>query len=272
MSSKRETIILSDAEIKLATYESYDSIIRNNINPGITNKNIKSEFYQIFGKGSYLNMIIGYVEGSNIFIHGNDQLNNVDDNYIILNNRSKSLLYRYNSEDSSTKLLKYKSNRDLGYKLDTMYKHLSKFVPIKITDSEISSKVFGLKTAKESLVGTIFKDYTIEYGKSEKLNKRTLYITVPYKEINIKFCICDVEFIFPNFKGYNPPKDKTIKVGSIVKIIGDSNNIKYSVIDVIPDRFSRRISRSTNRRRDLITISNGLKSSTIYCEKLKLVK
>src|SRR5690606_741649 len=105
------------------------------------------------------------------------------------------------------------------------------FFNIKIVDSEISAKTFGLKNIKHSMVGNVYSkaDFFIDKGESVKLGETILYLAVTHPtdpEKKIKFCLCDVKFQLPDFRGWNFPKDRTIYKGDTVRILKQYNGIE----------------------------------------------
>lgn len=122
---------------------------------------------------------------------------------------------------------------------------LSPNIQIKIKSCDLSSKVHGFRSYKESLLGTKTNKYTYE-GIEDKPKKgylgHTFMIFSKEKNGYIKFCEEDLEFCIPDFDNYTMPKDRSFKNGSIVKpksekhIRGYRNlvsNEKYSVCRII---------------------------------------
>lgn len=156
--------------------------------------------------------------------------------------------------------------------VDNRYNDLSMYAKIhkiRIKSVELSAAVFGLKKTKEKVLNNIYSDFNIEYGNSAKLKSETYYITIKCDNRNIKFCISDIEFIKPDIKGYNFPKDKSIKKGSIVKMKkkknNDSDRIKYTVVNINRDAY--------RKGNSIVTIYNSLNNQElkIYSKHLKVI-
>lgn len=154
----------------------------------------------------------------------------------------------------------------------------------QITSHSLSSKVFGLTSLKETLVGNIVKGVSVEYGKVAKIKSSSYYITVPLPQDseesrNIKFCLRDLVPIIPNCNGYTPAKDKTIVIGSIVQLCNDkgckniSKGAQFSVSGIKQNLQSKKISaRSENHKLDIVSGVYGNRVVRCYAKNLKLIK
>lgn len=172
----------------------------------------------------------------------------------------------------------------VGRALDdsTTIKDFIQAFKIKVADSTLSARVFGLATVKSKIVGDLVKGVNIEFGKVSKTGQDTYYATIPIPQDStesrkVKFCLADLEIIIPTIKGYNIPKDKTIRVGNLVKPINTKGSKleyskQYTVIAIKPNQSSKRISaRSENKKLDVITLANGSNTYNCYAKTLKLI-
>lgn len=155
----------------------------------------------------------------------------------------------------------------------------NKFLNIKINSSELSAKIFGLAKVKAELVGTTTNNYLIERSSVSKLAEETLFIKIPHNDKWLKFCLDDIDFQFPNIIGYNPPKDKTITVNSIVRLMNNKNcrSIEKDsrlVVEIIkPNPKSARLSKNSNNRKlDVVYARYNNTRVTVYAKDLKLIK
>lgn len=232
-------------------------------------------------------------------VHVRTQNNTFDGVFIgtIFNNKfikSDEQLYRKLRDDSVNNRVIIDQNRILMYKSDKNLKLLKinknikcslfdfnvetvSLFDIVIKDSELSAKVFGLKKDKTTLIGTKFKsgEYTIEYGRSNKLDSNTYYINVPFEGSNsgfVKFVIRDVEFVIPEFKGWNFPKDKSILENDKVVIRKDPDKQVWNVVAIQANNTSKLLCKNgLTRCKDIIRISNGKIIKNVYAKYLKKV-
>lgn len=140
---------------------------------------------------------------------------------------------------------------------------------IVVKNSELSAKVFGLKKNKSSLEGNKFslgeKGVEFKYGKSGKLNSETYYALVPFEGKKIKFVIEDLQLEIKSLKGWNFPKDLTIREGDYVRILGDKTRQPWEVLSVkrVNSKIGKRINRrSSNFAKDILKI--GIKSGVSF--------
>lgn len=186
-------------------------------------------------------------------------------------------------------LNKYKTITTNVGKLATFYvtEEILKTFKIKIIGSELSGKVFGKTQDKTNLIGSIFKNFEITKGNSKRIGE-TYYIIINVQDkLNnkekailpdqqLKFVLSDIELILPNIKGYNQPIDKTINKGSNVIVINPKFSLyknQLLVVSVKPDRTSKRINNSSNRRLDIVNcITTNGEALRIYAKDLKIIK
>lgn len=153
-----------------------------------------------------------------------------------------------------------------------------------IVSSQLSSKVFGLASIKEKLVGDIVKGVTVEHGKIAKLNQQSYYLTVPLPQDSdesrkVKFCVRDLVPVIPSCNGYNAVKDKTIVKGALVRLCNDkgckniSRGAVFTVTGIKSNMQSGRISvRSRNHKLDIVSGLYEGRMVRCYAKNLKLVK
>ncbi len=105
---------------------------------------------------------------------------------------------------------------------------LSSIVLIKKCEESIKS--FGFGPTKRQMVGNYYKIDNISYNVLNKeTNKNESIITIKNEKLgkSLKFYLSDVEIIIPDptswLKSYNLPKDRTIKIGSNVKLVNNKN-------------------------------------------------
>lgn len=149
-------------------------------------------------------------------------------------------------------------------------------LPVKIKSTALSGKVFGLSKSKKEIEGQVITKYSINYGESRQLGASTYYAEIPVGTRSLKFCLNDLEFILPTLKGYTAPKDKTIKLGSRVKLIKNKNNrklpigLELEVIDIKPNLNSKKISKNSRTKQlDIVVCRAGNKNIRIYAKNLK---
>lgn len=101
---------------------------------------------------------------------------------------------------------------------------------VLIKKSQDSSKSFGFGPTKREMVGKYYKIDNITYNVFNKeTNKNESLITIKNEKLgkSLKFYLSDVEIIIPSpnswLKSYNLPKDRTIKIGSNVKLVNNKN-------------------------------------------------
>lgn len=143
----------------------------------------------------------------------------------------------------------------------------------KVKDSVLSGKMFGYGNIKKDLVGKTLPA-TFDYGSSQKLGAETFFAVLYHaeKDRSIKFALADLEIVLPSLKGYNFPKDKTIRQGSKVFLKGNKD-IVFSVQQIWENKSSKRVSkRSMNRLLDIVMIAapNGL-SQKVYAKNIKVI-
>lgn len=143
----------------------------------------------------------------------------------------------------------------------------------KVKDSVLSGKMFGYGNIKKDLVGKTLSAH-FDFGSSQKLGADTFFAVLYHaeKDRSIKFAIADLELVLPSLKGYNFPKDKTIRQGSKVILKGNKDQI-YTVQQIWENKSSKRVSkRSMNRLLDIVMVSasNGLSQKT-YAKNVKVV-
>lgn len=102
-----------------------------------------------------------------------------------------------------------------------------------------SAKMFKFTEAKKALVGKIVKVSNIGIGdvvKKVDIPQNTIHV-VNEEGRNLRFLLSDIEIIYPNISSFNPPKDRIVKKGSIVKVVNDKRisipkNERVKVLDI----------------------------------------
>lgn len=251
--------MLSEKEIEEAIYTSKDIFIKKlNYLPNIKGTD-KVSFFII--KNNKKSIINGLLQG--IIYRGKViDIRDIKDTDVFT--EPYQLIYAY-KRDNKNKFVRSSDIIPKGNTYGDPIESIPSIYSIKIIDAELSSAVFGLKPTKESLVGAEYSNYTIERGTHSKLNQETYYVTVPYKNRNIKFCLKDIEFIRPNLKGYNFPKNRNITEGSTVRLKRDDSRTKLIVMGVLTDKYRK----SNNIIHVYDTMSN--KEFKVYQKDLKLV-
>jgi hypothetical protein len=143
----------------------------------------------------------------------------------------------------------------------------------RVKDSVLSGKMFGYGNIKKDLVGKVLPAM-FDFGSSQKLGADTFFAVIYHadKDRSIKFALADLEVVLPSLKGYNFPKDKTIRQGCKVILKGNKDQI-YTVQQVWENKSSKRVSkRSMNRLLDVVMVqaSNGLSQKT-YAKNVKVI-
>lgn len=143
-----------------------------------------------------------------------------------------------------------------------------------IIDSTLSGRVFGFANGKAKMVGSV-NSIKIEHGSSVKLGQDSYYAII-FDELtnkNVKFCLSDLQVVLPKVKGYNFPKDTTIKKGSNVTIKGSETQFVVRAVHINP--ASKRLNkRGTTRALDVLqidSITNMYDSRKVYAKNVKLV-
>lgn len=226
----------------IVSFHSVEVVPNNNLPQGIINKGI----------------IIGYIYNNKILSY--EQARQVKPLALDL------LIYVLSSTNKKNiNKIKRQNCRNVESISRSEFPKLISKLKIKINDYELSSKLWGLGKLKNDLVGKTIKDYEILSGSSTVLGD-TYYIIVNNTTVDsegktnvtkLKFLMHDIQFIIPSYKGFNLPIDKTIKVGSIVKLIkpGRKNiNDNLKVIEVREHPTSQRLSKfSKNRKLDIVS-------------------
>lgn len=100
---------------------------------------------------------------------------------------------------------------------------------IRVKSITESSILFGNRNKKKKMLeesnsGTLFNvKSVISNYLSKKTNEVVNIIEVFNGEINLKFKVEDLEFVLPDLRGYNKPKDRTITKGTLCKIVNDKH-------------------------------------------------
>lgn len=155
---------------------------------------------------------------------------------------------------------------------------------VKIKDFKESSDIFGYRKTKESVVGNIFSYVEIEKNFTcKKDGKVRDTIIVDLGKSDFRFVLSDVEFVLPQVNRVQLKKNKTIRIGSVCKIINNKGlNIpigkKVEVLEVkaTPQgASSKKLFRgSTNKRLDLATVKDIESGNTFktYLKNLKFIQ
>lgn len=244
------------------------------------NKNSKKSLYKSY---EYQGIIIGYENKGKLYYNTKD----------IVSTRPKStelyyLVYVTCSSDgekvSYITKVPFLNARSIN---KSHCEQIIKTFKIKILSGELSGKVWGLSPIKNQLSGAVFSTYSIEYGSSKKIGE-TFFIEVNTNNIinsiegiepniKLKFTLSDIQFILPNLKGYNPPLDKTIVVGSNVKVrdkrINVGDDAVLTVQFIKPNFSSQKISKNSNNRQLDVVLCSTSKGEKfrIYAKNLKLI-
>jgi hypothetical protein len=155
---------------------------------------------------------------------------------------------------------------------------------VKIVGYKESGEVFGYKKTKEGVVGNIYSFVEIEKGfqcKKDNITRDT--IIVDLGKSNFRFVLSDVEFVLPTVNRVQLKKDKSIRIGSICKVIRNKGltvpvGNKVTIIDLknTPQgNSSKKLFRdSKNRRLDLATVQDIESGKTFrtYLKNLKFIQ
>jgi len=155
---------------------------------------------------------------------------------------------------------------------------------VKIVGYKESGEVFGYKKTKEGVVGNIYSFVEIEKGfqcKKDGITRDT--IIVDLGKSNFRFVLSDVEFVLPTVNRVQLKKDKSIRIGSICKVIRNKGltvpvGNKVTIIDLknTPQgNSSKKLFRdSKNRRLDLATVQDIESGKTFrtYLKNLKFIQ
>lgn len=153
------------------------------------------------------------------------------------------------------------------------YAEVFPFLEVRIKSYEISGKIFGKLKEKEKLFREdkkyLLKDVQINYGTSKKLQDNVYQAVIE----DLKFIVGDLEVITPTIpKGFNIPKDKSIKEFDFVYFKKDIHKIPYRVEKIVKNPTSKKVCRrSSNRKLDLLTLKNGFISKKAYIKDVKKI-
>jgi hypothetical protein len=103
----------------------------------------------------------------------------------------------------------------------------------KIKDYIKSAKLFFNTESKKTMVDQTVDISNVEFQsvckRSDQL-ENTVYIK--FDNRSLRFSLDDIEILYPNIKGLSPKKDRTVKVGSEMRLIRNKelNNINIDTI------------------------------------------
>lgn len=198
------------------------------------------------------------------------------------NSSSKVFLY-YDDDTNRFKLISLRSKSIYDIERVNATENFKNIFNFTVIQSENSARVFGLKKIKSSLEGKTFKGTEIEisYGKSEKLKSETYYAKIPYivekdskEEVRyVKFVLSDLRLSYPNIKGWNFKKIKTLNEGDLVYLTKDPDKLEWRILNILPDSSSKKIGYYQRRAKDILTISNkfGI-SKKVYAKYVKKIE
>lgn len=202
--------------------------------------------------------------------------------YSKFNFNSKVFLY-YDDDINRFKLISLRDKNIYDIERVDATEKFKNIFNFTVIQSENSARVFGLKKIKSSLEGKTFKGTEIEisYGKSEKLKSETYYAKIPYivekgskEEVRyVKFVLSDLKLSYPNIKGWNFKKIKTLEEGDLVYLTKDPNKLEWKIVNIMPDGSSKKIGYYQRRAKDVLTISNkfGI-SKKVYAKYVKKIE
>lgn len=109
----------------------------------------------------------------------------------------------------------------------------------KVKDYIESAKLFKFTELKKSLVGSVLNGCDLELDsviKASETTYNTVKIICPDGRKS-RFLLSDLDIIYPNISSFNPPKNRTVRVGSIAKISDDRRicipkNTEVKVVDI----------------------------------------
>lgn len=142
--------------------------------------------------------------------------------------QSEELKYKFknitNNDTSKTGLVYYAES---GGTLNIHNKLICNLY-VKILNYEESSSLFGFKPTKKEMMGKYYKIDNIDYNqicKKDDIERSVVEVYNNELGKNFKFILSDLEVQIPDLtefiKGYNPPKDRNVKVGLNVKVINN---------------------------------------------------
>lgn len=188
----------------------------------------------------------------------------------------KDIKYIALDSDKKLKIFSYldilRNGQFLNIDFESFVNHFP-FIEVKIRDTKLSGEVFGKAKQKETLKleNKTYKisELVLNIGKSKKLDRVVSQVIIE----DLKFLIGDLEIVYPTIpKNYNPPKDKTIKIGDIVYFKKDDRKILFKIIEIKKDNNSKKLNRrSLNNRKDFFKVQ-AINSGIIkygYCENFK---
>lgn len=247
-----------------------------------------------YNYGGNPSIIKGYIiEGT--IVDSNEQLEAVLRSGSFINWEGiKTIIRVFNIKDSKVvskiKLVKGYRFADIN-KLDLVLPILPMIVKFKIINSKNSNNFFITTSNITNKVRNSLKDcdlYNLNWNielvniSRNKTKHSTYIILVEHPDTNedVKFTISDCKFTNQSITGYNPPIDKTIKAGSIVRIKEsklDKYNIRTNsdglVMSIRVNPSSKKISKEcSNRRMDIVTIALLNKDLSVYAQDLKFIE
>lgn len=195
----------------------------------------------------------------------NLKISNVDgQDYIIFHKKAQ---FEFLGVNKAGKVINIHSSKYLIKPLDT--NSLQNTFRVKIIDSKLSGKFFGKKVDKRKMIGSIYNDFEIRYIKQTTIQDYTMCVRIIIEGESFTFAICDIEFLIPNLKGYNIPKDLSFKISQ--KVYAKKYKGEFEIVgNLYRNKTSKKINkRSNDRRRDVFACTQNGKIYHFFAEDLK---
>lgn len=131
--------------------------------------------------------------------------------------------------------------------------------------------LMGMSTTRNTLVASMVKPMMFNYKKFNKKVKvgdkeqveaiHTVVVVNPATGKDVKFLISDIHLLLPNLKGYNFPKERVIKAGSIVYVKNTSEIVptqRYVVKEITRHKVSSPLQHNhrTLQKMDVVVIED----------------
>ena len=119
------------------------------------------------------------------------------------------------------------------------------FCKFKVKNYVDSSKIFKFTELKKKMVGIIVPVSGLELNvKCKNSTDKQNTIFCNYNDRNYRFILDDLEIIFPNISGYNPPKDRVIKASDKVRVINDKHS-RFKKNDIVKIHQLKKVGNKT---------------------------
>lgn len=124
---------------------------------------------------------------------------------------------------------------------------LSEVYTVTYTDLPATKRVLGLYRKKMDFANTVITDFEVDLFEVYTLSNAESYIMSTQlpglvskhnEEGKVKFCVQDLDFkCLINKKGYNLPKDRTVKIGSNIRFMHKGSRVEGVIEDIMQSKM-----------------------------------